>query len=157
MRRKAVEGDEDPTTRQTTPLKTCRGPPVWRGAGGGAEKAIRQINHRKGTMARQTFVERKGNTGANTREKSRQKPPARSYLNIVLGVDGWNYQFHVNKKHAVDLGWIHYLGEDALSTNFSIKGSRISFIPVTTSLLCLSSSVFYWGSCTTVHLVQNTR
>ena len=43
---------------------------------GRTKKALRQTNHRKGTMTRQTFVERKGNTGAKKREKSCQKPPA---------------------------------------------------------------------------------
>ena len=38
-------------------------------AGEVTEKALRQTNHRRGSTARQTFVERKGNTGANTREK----------------------------------------------------------------------------------------
>ena len=42
--------------------------------GGGAEKPLRQTDHRKGIMTRQTCVERKGNTGASTSEKSCQKP-----------------------------------------------------------------------------------
>ena len=42
-------------------------------AGGGAEKALRQTNHRKGTRARRTLADRKGNTAANTREKSQKK------------------------------------------------------------------------------------
>ena len=48
--------------------KNCRVRPVWRG--GRTEKDLRQKKHRKGIMARQTLVEMKGNTGANTREKS---------------------------------------------------------------------------------------
>ena len=44
--------------------------------GGGAGKALRQTNHRKGTMARRVIVDMEGNTGANTRENSFQKPPA---------------------------------------------------------------------------------
>ena len=55
------------------PSKTCRVPPVWRG---GAGKALRQTNHRKGTVARRALVDREGNTGANTRRKSCEKPPA---------------------------------------------------------------------------------
>ena len=43
--------------------------PRTAGVAGGGED-------RKGSMARQTLVEAKGNTGANTREKSCQKPPA---------------------------------------------------------------------------------
>ena len=72
------------------PSKTCRVPPVWRGGaekalepaayhrcgGGGAGKALRHTNHRKGTMARRALVDMEGNTGANTREKSCEKPPA---------------------------------------------------------------------------------
>ena len=42
---------------------------------GGAEKALWQTNHRKGTMPRQTLIERNGNTGVNTREKSCQNLP----------------------------------------------------------------------------------
>ena len=42
----------------------------------GAGKARRQTNHRKGTMARRALVDMEGNTGANTREKSCEKPPA---------------------------------------------------------------------------------
>ena len=71
------------------PSKTCRVPPVWRvGAEkalepaayhrcgeGRAEKALRQTNHRKGTVARRALVDMEGNTGANTREKSSEKPP----------------------------------------------------------------------------------
>ena len=53
--------------------RTCRIPPVWRG---GAGKALRQTNQRKGTTARRALVDMEGNTGANTREKSREKPPA---------------------------------------------------------------------------------
>ena len=70
--------------------KTCRVPPVWRGGGrkgsrtcrispvwrGEAGKALRQTNHRKGTMTRRALVDMEGNTGANTREKSCQNPPA---------------------------------------------------------------------------------
>ena len=81
-RRKAVEGNEDPTTRQKPPIKelprtagvsrggrkgsrTCRIPLEWRG---GAGKALRQTNHRKGTMARRAQVDMEGNTGAKSRE-----------------------------------------------------------------------------------------
>ena len=59
--------------RGTKGSRTCRIPPVWRG---GAGKALRQTNHRKGTMARRALVDVEGNTGANTREKSCEKPPA---------------------------------------------------------------------------------
>ena len=66
------------------PPKTCRTPPVWRGGGrkgsrtcrippvwrGGAGKALRQTNHRNGTLARRALVDMEGNTGANTRKKS---------------------------------------------------------------------------------------
>ena len=88
--RKSAERNADPTTRQKSPIKnlpraagvagggrkdsrTCRIPPVW---WGGAEKALRQTNHRKGTMARRALVDMEGNTGANTSEKSYEKPPA---------------------------------------------------------------------------------
>ena len=71
------------------PSKTCRVPPVW---WGGAEKALEPAACRrcggrgqerlygkpttdKGTMARRSLVVVKGNTGANTREKSCEKPP----------------------------------------------------------------------------------
>ena len=50
------------------PLISCLIPPVWRG-GGGAENDLRQTNHIKGTMTRQTLIERKGNSGAYTGEK----------------------------------------------------------------------------------------
>ena len=60
------QGDSHPST-------TCRVPPVWRA---GAEKALRQTSHRKGTMARRALVDMKGNTGASAREKSCNKPPA---------------------------------------------------------------------------------
>ena len=56
------------------PSKTCRVPPVWRGGGG--RKGYTANKPQKRHYGKQTFVERKGNTGANTREKSRQKPPA---------------------------------------------------------------------------------
>ena len=39
------------------PSKTCRVPPVWRR---GAGKALRQTNHRKGTMARRALPSRYG-------------------------------------------------------------------------------------------------
>ena len=85
-----VEGNAYPTTKQKLPIKnlpraagvagggrkgsrTCRIPPVWRG---GARKALRQTNHKKGTMARRALVDMEGNTGAITREKSCKKPPA---------------------------------------------------------------------------------
>ena len=42
-------------------------------AGGGNRKALRPTNHRKGTMARQTFVERKGNTGNKIQGRSHAK------------------------------------------------------------------------------------
>ena len=73
-RSRALEGNADPTTRQST----HQNPAAFHRCGGGVggEKALRQTNHRKGTMARQTLVEAKGNTGANTRERSCQKPPA---------------------------------------------------------------------------------
>ena len=72
------------------PSTTCRVPPVWRGGGkkgsrtcrmppvwrGGAGNALRQTNHRRGTMARRALVYMEGNTGANTKEKSCQKSPA---------------------------------------------------------------------------------
>ena len=54
--------------------RTCRMPPVWRE--GQERKALRQTNHRKGTMARRALVDMEGDTGANTREKSCEKPPA---------------------------------------------------------------------------------
>ena len=89
-RRKAVEGNADPTTRKRPPIKnlprtagvagggrkgprTCRIPRVSQG---GAGKALRQTNHRKGTMARRALVDLEGNTGANARENSCEKPPA---------------------------------------------------------------------------------
>ena len=90
-RRKEVERNADPTTRQKSPIKNlCRVPPVWRGGGrkgsitcrispvlrGGQERALRQIDHRKGTMTRRALVDMAENTGANTREKSCEKPPA---------------------------------------------------------------------------------
>ena len=72
------------------PSKTCCVPPVWRG--GGEEKALEPAAYRrcggggskgstanqpqKDTMARQALVDMEGNTGANTREKSCEKPPA---------------------------------------------------------------------------------
>ena len=69
---------------KSQPLKTCRVPPVWRGAaepaaycrcgGGEAGEARRQTNHRKRTMARRALVDMEGNTGANTRDKSCLKP-----------------------------------------------------------------------------------
>ena len=72
------------------PPKTCRVPLVWRGGaekalelaayrrcgGGGAGKALRHTNHRKGTMARRALVDMEGSTGANTRQKSCETPPA---------------------------------------------------------------------------------
>ena len=72
------------------PATTCCVLPVWRGGaekalkpaayrrcgGGGAGKALRQTNHRKGTMAWRALVDMDGNTGANTREKPCEKPPA---------------------------------------------------------------------------------
>ena len=72
------------------PSKTCRVPPVWRGGaekalepaacrrcgGGGAGKALRQTNHGKVTMARRALVDMEGNTDANRREKSCEKPSA---------------------------------------------------------------------------------
>ena len=45
-------------------------------AGRGAEKALRQTNHKIGTMARRARVDMEGNTGASTREKSYQSLPA---------------------------------------------------------------------------------
>ena len=58
-------------------FRICRMPPVWRwGVAVGAGKALWQINQRKCTMARRAFVDMEGNTGANTREKSCEKPPA---------------------------------------------------------------------------------
>ena len=90
--RKEKQLKETQTLQQgkSHPSKTCRVPPVWRGGGrkgsrtcrmppvwrGGARKALRQTNHRKGTMARRALVDMEGNTGANTREKSCEKPPA---------------------------------------------------------------------------------
>ena len=76
--------------RKSHPSNTCRMPPVWRG---GAEKALEPAACRrcgeggekrlygkptteKGTMARRAPVDMEGNTGANTREKSCEKPPA---------------------------------------------------------------------------------
>ena len=44
--------------------------------GGGAGKAVRQTNHRKGTMPRRALVDMEGKTGASTREKSCKPPPA---------------------------------------------------------------------------------
>ena len=73
------------------PSKPCRVPPVWRGAAekdlepaacrrfvwrGGAGKALRQTNHRKVTMSRRALVDMEGNTDANRREKSCEKPLA---------------------------------------------------------------------------------
>ena len=72
------------------PSKTCRMPPVWRGW---AEKALESAAYRrcgrggqgrlygkpiaeKGTMARRALVDMEENAGANTREKSCEKPPA---------------------------------------------------------------------------------
>ena len=104
--RKAVERIVDPTTRQKSPIKnlpcaagvagggrersrTCRMPPVWRGGAegsrtcrmpsawrGGAGKALRQTNHRKVTISRRALVDMEGDTNANRREKSCEKPPA---------------------------------------------------------------------------------
>ena len=48
-------------------------PPVWRE---GAGKALRQTNHKKGTMSRRALVYMEGNKDANRREKSCEKPPA---------------------------------------------------------------------------------
>ena len=89
-RRKAVERNADPTTRQTSPIKklpraagvagggrkgstTFRIQQVWRR---GVGKALRQTNHEKSAMARRAFVDMEGNTGANAREKSCGKLPA---------------------------------------------------------------------------------
>ena len=47
-------------------------PPVWRG---GAEKALRQADHRKGSIARRALVDMKRNKGANTMEKLHQQLP----------------------------------------------------------------------------------
>ena len=71
------------------PSKPCRVPPVWRG---GAEKALEPASCRRcggggqerlydkptteGTMTRRALVDIEGNTGANAREKSCEKPPA---------------------------------------------------------------------------------
>ena len=73
MRRKAVEGAQTLQPGKP-PIKNL---PRTAGVagGGGSEKALRQNNHRKGTMARRAFVDLKENTGANTREKSYQKLP----------------------------------------------------------------------------------
>ena len=51
-------------------------PAASRRCGGGAGKALRQTNHRKGTMARRAVVDMEGNTDANTRKKSCEKTPA---------------------------------------------------------------------------------
>ena len=82
-----MEINADPWTRQTSPKKslpcvagvaggggregsrTLCMPPVWRG---GAEKALRQTHHSKGTMARRALVDMEGNTDAN-RGKSHAK------------------------------------------------------------------------------------
>ena len=72
------------------PSKTCRVPPVWRGgdeealepaayrrcSGGGQERLYGKSTTEKGTMARRALVDMEGNTGANTREKSCENPPA---------------------------------------------------------------------------------
>ena len=50
------------------------------GGGRGTEKALRRTNHRQGTTASQTFAERKGNSGANTREKPCRKHSHRGPL-----------------------------------------------------------------------------
>ena len=73
-RREAIERNVNPTTRRTTHQKRS----AYRryGGGGKTEKALRQANYRKVTMARQTLVEVKENASAITREKSCQKPPA---------------------------------------------------------------------------------
>ena len=80
-----------PYNKANQPSEPCRVPPVWRG--GGAEKALEPAAYRrcgggvqerlygkptteKGTMARRAFADMEGNTGANTRQKSYQKPPA---------------------------------------------------------------------------------
>ena len=69
--------------------KTCRVPSVWRGGaekalqpaaycrcgGGRGGKALRQTNHRNGTMARRALDDMERSTGANTRKKSCEKPP----------------------------------------------------------------------------------
>ena len=87
------------------PSKPCRVPPVWRGGGrkgsrtcrippvwgGGAGKALRQTNHRKGTMARRALVDMEGNTGANTREKSCEKPPAGHRHSGGFDGDFWDF------------------------------------------------------------------
>ena len=51
------------------PSTTCRVPPVWRG---GEEKALRQTNHRKSTMARRALVDMEG-TQALTQGRSHAK------------------------------------------------------------------------------------
>ena len=53
--------------------RICRMPPVWRG---GQERLYGKPTTEKGTMARQALVDMEGNTGANTREKSCEKPRA---------------------------------------------------------------------------------
>ena len=90
---------------KSTMSTPCRVPPVWRG--GGAEKALEPAayhrcggggqkrlygkpNTEKGTMARRTLVDMEGNTGANTREKSYQKPPAGHRHGGGLGEDTTN-------------------------------------------------------------------
>ena len=88
-RRKALEGNAGPSTRQKPPVKnlprtagvageggrkgsrTCRIPPVWRG---GTGKALWRTDHRNVTMRMQAVVDMEGNTGASTREKSCEKP-----------------------------------------------------------------------------------
>ena len=51
-------------------------PAACRRCGGGSRKALRQTNHRKGTIARRALVDIGRDTSANTREKLCEKPPA---------------------------------------------------------------------------------
>ena len=106
--RKEKQLKETQTLQQgkSHPVKTCRVPPVWRGGaekalepaayrrcgGGGAGKVLQQNNHRKGTMTRRALVDMEGNTSANTREKSCEKPPASHRhgggVDEICGLDG---------------------------------------------------------------------
>ena len=77
-----VEGKADSTTRQTSIKNLSRVSPVRRGVGGQKRLYGKQTTEKAPCIARQTFVERKGNAGADTRENSCQKPPAaRPYVN----------------------------------------------------------------------------
>ena len=99
------------------PSKTFRVPPVWRGGaekalepaayrrcGGGGRKGSTANQPQKSTMTRRALVDMEGNTGANTREKSCDKPPARFFFFAgVVGSMGSKSKI-ATKKNRRDLG-----------------------------------------------------